>query len=44
MRIPSGIFGAVKLMKFQQYSFTLGSLYDIAYLVFNISALAGILL
>ena len=33
MRIPSGIFGTVKLMKFQ-CPFTLGSQYDIAYLVF----------
>ena len=34
MRISSGIFGAVKLMKFFQCPFTLGSPYDIAYLVF----------
>ena len=35
MRIPSGIFfGAVKMMKFQQFPFTLGSPYDISYLIF----------
>ena len=33
MRIPSGIFGAVKMMQIQCL-FTLGSPYDIAYLVF----------
>ena len=36
MRIPSGIFVAVKLMKFEEYCpFTLGSQYGTAYLIFS---------
>ena len=34
LRIPSGNFGAVNLMKFQQCHFTLGSPYDFVHLVF----------